>query len=80
MISDYEKLQEDLGYHVQKNGDLSANLGINVQGRRRAEDELLRVSKDFEEFKAQSRDTQARDSSEIVALQGKVRELQTRLD
>jgi len=56
MIVDYERLQKDLGLHVQENGDLSANLGVNVDARRRAEDELLRITKDFDAFKLQSRD------------------------
>ena len=51
MIVDYERIKEELKYNVQRNGDLNANLTINVAGRRRAEDELLRMTKEFEEFK-----------------------------
>lgn len=76
MIVDYEKLKEDLGFHVQKNNDLSGQLGNNMAGRRKAEDEVLRLQREYDDFKNKTRDTQACDSREIVNLQGKVRDLQ----
>ena len=51
MIGDYEQLKVDLTYHAQKSSDLQSNLGINSENRRRAEDEVLRLNKEFDEFK-----------------------------
>ena len=51
MISDYEQLKVDLTYHAQKSSDLQSNLGINSENRRRAEDEVLRLNKELDEFK-----------------------------
>jgi len=44
-------------------------------GRRKAEDDLLRVMKEYEDFKLKSRDNQAGDGREISHLQSKVQEL-----
>jgi len=48
--------------------------------RRKAEDELFRISKEYDDFKVKARENQANDGKEIVAQQNKVRDLQSRLD
>lgn len=80
MINDYEQLKQDLSFNINQNADLKHNLDINVSGRRRAEDDLLRVTKDYETLKMESADARAADSREIVANQSKVRELRDRLE
>ena len=51
-----------------------------MSGRRRAEDDLLRVTKDYENLKMESRDTSAANTREIVTGQSKIRELRDRLE
>lgn len=65
---------------MQKNDDVSTNLSVNMGQRRRAEDELLRLKQEYEDFKQRARDDQANDGREIVTLQNKVKDLQSRLD
>ena len=48
---DYEKMREELNFTVNKNQDLTQNLNINITGRRKAEDDLLRTVREFDEFK-----------------------------
>ena len=48
--------------------------------KRRAEDELNRLVKEYDEFKAEARENQTNDGREIVSLQGKLRDVQTRLE
>ena len=80
MIVDYEKLKEDLNYQLGKNADLTHNLNVNANGRRKAEDDLLRLTKDFDEFKSQAMNTKANDSREIGLMQSRLRELQSKVD
>lgn len=51
MMVDYEKMKEECNYTVAKNHDLQQNLNINVNGRRKAEDDLLQSIREFDEFK-----------------------------
>ena len=51
MIVDYERLKQDLNFNHGKNSDLTQNLNANVVGRRKAEDELFRLAKEFEDLK-----------------------------
>ena len=80
MIVDYEKIKHDLNYNAGKNSDLTQQLNANVAGRRKAEDELFRLAKDYEDLKNMQRETQAGDSREIVNLNCKISELQRKLD
>ncbi len=75
MIVDYEKIKHDLNYNLGKNSDLTTQLNGNVAGRRKAEDELFRLAKDFEDLKYQQKETQATDSREIVNLNCRLSEL-----
>lgn len=80
MIVDYEKLKQDLNFKLSQNTDLNQNLSFNLAARRQAEDSLLQMTKDFDDFKNRVREQQAGDSREIGSLHCKVRELQQRLD
>lgn len=80
MIADYEKLKADLTYTVERNQDLTGQLDTNVQARRRAEDDLLRIQKDFEEYKVNSNDQQNGLQREVAALTSQSNELRERVD
>lgn len=75
MMADYEKIKEELNFTLNKNEDLQQNLNINVSGRRKAEDDLLRTVREFDEFKQRARDNEAGDDREIALLKSKVEEL-----
>ena len=68
MMVDYEKIKEELTYTQTKNQDLQQNLSVNMAGRRKAEDDLLKTIKDFEDHKQKSRDTEAGDGRQISHL------------
>ena len=80
MMAEFDKLKEDMAFQIQKNDDMNNNLSVNMGQRRRAEDDLFRITKEFDEFKCSSRESQANDAREIAAMQSKARDLQTRLD
>ena len=75
MMVDYEKMREELNFTVNKNQDLTQNLNINITGRRKAEDDLLRTVREFDEFKQRAKDNEAGDDREIALLKSKVQEL-----
>ena len=47
---------------------MNNNVSVAMGQRRRAEDELTRMTKEFDDFKAQSRDNQTNDGREIASL------------
>ena len=75
MMAEFDKLKEDMVYQLQKNDDMNNNVSVAMGQRRRAEDELTRMTKEFDDFKAQSRDNQTNDGREIASLQSKIRDL-----
>ena len=75
MMAEFDKLKEDMVYQLQKNDDMNNNVSVAMGQRRRAEDELTRMNKEFDDFKAQSRDNQTNDGREIASLQSKIRDL-----
>lgn len=80
MMVDYEKIKDELTYTQTKNQDLQQNLSVNMAGRRKAEDDLLKTIKEFEDHKQKSRDTEAGDGRQISHLQSKVQDLQKQVD
>ena len=80
MLVDFDKCREELEFYKSKNEDLLSNLQINLNGRRRAEDDLLALNKEYEDFKTQARDREGRDSNEINIWQERTREIQGRYD
>lgn len=80
MVNEFDKLKEDMTFQLQKNDDISNNLSVNMGQRRKAEDELFRLNKEYEDLNVKARENQANDGKEIAALQSKVRDLQSRLD
>ena len=75
MLVDFDKCREELEFYKSKNEDLLSNLQINLNGRRRAEDDLLALNKEYEDFKTQARDREGRDSNEINIWQERTREI-----
>ena len=51
-----------------------------MAGRRKAEDDLLKTIKEFDDHKQKSRDTEAGDGRQISHLQSKVQDLQKQVD
>lgn len=80
MMIDYEKIKEELSFTQNKNQDLQQTLNVNMVGRRKAEDDLLKTIKDLDDFKQRSRDAEAGDGRQISHLQSKVQDLQKQVD
>lgn len=51
-----------------------------MAGRRKAEDDLLKTIKEFDDHKQKSRDTEAGDGRQISHLQSNVQDLQKQVD
>ena len=60
---------------MHKNREQAAELTVNLNGRRKAEIELEKVTREFEALRLASASQQDKDSREISALEAKVREL-----
>lgn len=52
MMSEFDKLKDDYAYQLQKNDDMNNNVSVCMGQKRRTEDELNRLMKDFDDFKA----------------------------
>lgn len=44
-------------FQIKKNDDLNNNLSLNQAARRRAEDDLFRITNEFDELKQKTRET-----------------------
>ena len=51
MISGYERLTKDQAHQVHKNREQAAELTVNVNGRHKAEIDLEKVTREFEELR-----------------------------
>ena len=73
-------MTRDHGNLVHKNKEQAAELAASISGRHKAETELERVTREFEEYRLKAVEERNADARDLSSLQNELRDVKSRFN